>query len=359
MAEPALHEQLKQHFARRVSRQSTIVIKLYRQCQTANWSDLQLSAKLLAESEKLTLFAKHFKLERVEGCGYQLSSLLKLCNFLPNDSQTVLKALDNAIKHLTLFIKQEQSQQQKQSASKHITIALNNDTISTQLKKEFEMQGFEAELFDTNTVPTNTPESCILVLDVDFLKPAGGFELAKTLLSNDQSSVQLFFVSFDKNDTSIRLNAIRCGGQAFLYKPASARQILDEILKQDPDSDLNGARVLIVDDSPSQAKYTENILIKHDIECRPLLEPLQLCDALTSFRPNIVLMDMYMPECNGLELATVIRQHSDFKQIPVIFLSAEDDPTLQQQAALLSDAAFLEKPTKPEILLSAIEKALA
>ena len=44
---------------------------------------------------------------------------------------------------------------------------------------------------------------------------------------------------------------------------------------------------------------------------------------LDEFRPEMILMDMHMPSCDGLDLAAVIRQQEEYIGIPIVFLSAE------------------------------------
>lgn len=46
---------------------------------------------------------------------------------------------------------------------------------------------------------------------------------------------------------------------------------------------------------------------------------------MESFQPNLLLMDIYMPDCTGLELAAVLRQEAEYTKIPIIFLSSEAD----------------------------------
>jgi diguanylate cyclase (GGDEF)-like protein len=90
------------------------------------------------------------------------------------------------------------------------------------------------------------------------------------------------------------------------------------------------------------------------IVTRAINNPLEIFDALTHFKPEIILMDMYMPGCNGTELARVVRQESRFTSIPIVFLSSEDD--IDVQIAAMSHGAddFLTKPIRPKHLQSTI-----
>jgi diguanylate cyclase (GGDEF)-like protein len=67
-----------------------------------------------------------------------------------------------------------------------------------------------------------------------------------------------------------------------------------------------------------------------------------------------MLMDMYMPLCTGPELAGIVRQNEAFAMIPIIFLSVERDFEKQISAIRRGGDEFLEKPIKPEHLVSSV-----
>ena len=54
-------------------------------------------------------------------------------------------------------------------------------------------------------------------------------------------------------------------------------------------------------------------------------DPFQMLEVLAEFGPDLILLDMYMPECSGMELARVVRQVKAFVHVPIVFLSAETD----------------------------------
>lgn len=357
MAEPALHEQLKQHFARRVTRQAISVIKLYRQCVEKAWKEQTLSSQLLDESEKLTQLARRFEMQDIEDAGYQIISLLKLSGGDPSASQTVIKGMDKAAQ---ILIEHQKTTAKKpvKRVEKSVTIALNNAELASQLQAEFEEQGFNATCAKADTSHEQLIANRFLLIDIDFPSTDKGFQLANGLNKDDQDSHHLMFLNFNNDTTERRLKAIRANGQAFIQNPKSARQIMDEVFDIHTQHQSDTHRILIVDDSPSQAKFTENILIKHGLSCHTISDPMDLCSALDKYRPDLILMDMYMPNCDGIELACVIRQHHDFKTTPIIFLSAEEEEQIQEKALELPESQFMTKPPKASALLDAITQAI-
>ena len=64
-------------------------------------------------------------------------------------------------------------------------------------------------------------------------------------------------------------------------------------------------------------------LLQHvGMEAMALSVPMKVLDTLSNFRPELVLMDQYMPTIEGRELGAVIRQEAAFLSIPIVFLSA-------------------------------------
>jgi diguanylate cyclase (GGDEF)-like protein len=63
---------------------------------------------------------------------------------------------------------------------------------------------------------------------------------------------------------------------------------------------------------------------------------------------------MYLPDCNGIELARMIRQMENFVSVPIVFLSAETDRERQLAALMMGADDFLIKPVKPEHLIASI-----
>ncbi len=81
-------------------------------------------------------------------------------------------------------------------------------------------------------------------------------------------------------------------------------------------------RVLIVNDDEQISEFYVTLLQHAGMEAMALSVPMKVLDALSNFRPELVLMDQYMPKIEGLELGAVIRQEAAFLSIPIVFLSA-------------------------------------
>jgi diguanylate cyclase (GGDEF)-like protein len=112
--------------------------------------------------------------------------------------------------------------------------------------------------------------------------------------------------------------------------------------------------VKIVDDSLSLTTYHAAVLEQVGMTVKAVHNPLKATEALLEFNPDLILIDIYMPECNGMELAKVIRQLDAFVSIPIVFLSTESNLDTQLFAMDLGGDDFLTKPIQPEHLISSV-----
>ena len=182
-------------------------------------------------------------------------------------------------------------------------------------------------------------------------EPLGG--VLHTIKGQGDHQVPLVWVC-DDGDLRARLQAVRLGAAAFFAHPIDVDALL---VKLDDLTALHTPepfRVLIVDDEPALARLYSVILNQAGMETREVTDPLDVMEPLVDFRPDLILMDVYMPECNGSEIAAVIRQQEAYVGIPIMFLSSESDTGKQLEAMRLGGDEFLQKPVEPRYLVSSV-----
>ena len=173
-----------------------------------------------------------------------------------------------------------------------------------------------------------------------------------------RSSIPLIFISQD-NSIDARLKAVKSGGQAFILKPVDYTQLLQAIDSLTERQLMQKYRVLIVDDQKSLSDYYATILESADFEVMSVNHPeTELMPALTDFTPDLILLDLYMPYCNGQDLAGIIRQMDNLLSVPLVFLSAEASSDLQLRAMSTGADAFLTKPVSPDDLLLTVQSRI-
>ncbi|MDA8424609.1 MAG: diguanylate cyclase [Treponema sp.] len=167
------------------------------------------------------------------------------------------------------------------------------------------------------------------------------------------SSLRLVFYA-DRDDFDTRLKAVRSGGEAFFQLPVDAPRLIDRIDALFDRREIPPYRVLLVDDDPEQLEYNALILRQAGMAPSIASDPARVIPLLIETRPEIVLLDMYMPSCSGSELAALIRQNEAFSGLPIVYLSVERDLERQMGALVQGGDEFLEKPIKPEHLVASV-----
>jgi diguanylate cyclase (GGDEF)-like protein len=196
---------------------------------------------------------------------------------------------------------------------------------------------------------------------MDIMFPEGelaGVETVSALQAEYGNSLPVFFLSV-RDDIWTRLQSIRAGGRNYFVKPVDIGALVDELDKVIIAEEPEEYRVLIVDDSGVQAKVNAMHLSKAGIKSRIVTDPFDALHALEEFVPDLLLLDLYMPECTGLELAQVIRQIRNFVSLPIVYLSAETDREKQLAAVGIGGDDFLTKPIKPDHLILAVASRIA
>jgi diguanylate cyclase (GGDEF)-like protein len=201
----------------------------------------------------------------------------------------------------------------------------------------------------------NPDDSSILISHVDNLDDL--FPESKTGgLWNKNNGLPGMPVAFiaDTPDLKRRLSAMRADASAYWVKPVDSYLAAKYIHELSSTHAHTAYRVLIVEDDPAQADFADAILSKANFECRSVTDPLQVMDALQAFKPDLILMDLYMPEASGTELTTVIRENNEFLDIPIVFLSGEQDLDKQLSALSFGGEDFLSKPIAPKHLITTV-----
>lgn len=159
----------------------------------------------------------------------------------------------------------------------------------------------------------------------------------------------------ERDDLDLRLRAQRAGVDAFVAEPNGATDVLRRLAQLLSAGQEAPFRVLIVEDDRNQALFAEGILRNAGMEARVVLDPMEVLEALHGFAPDLVLMDLHMPNANGIELTTLIRDSDAFEHTPIVFLSGEPDADVQFDALEAGGDDFISKPVRPRHLIAAVQ----
>jgi diguanylate cyclase (GGDEF)-like protein len=193
----------------------------------------------------------------------------------------------------------------------------------------------------------------ILIINASILSEIENRKKLTELKKHFSTVLRIFFIS-QHGDFDLRLASVRAGGDAFFHIPTDVDLIVDRIESYAKRLMSEPYHILIVDDEPEQIAYHALILQQAGMITSVASNPQQVLKILVEAKPELILMDMYMPGCSGTELLTIIRQQQAFITIPIIFLSVEERLNRQIEAIWQGGDDFLAKPVKPEHLVKVI-----
>jgi diguanylate cyclase (GGDEF)-like protein len=148
---------------------------------------------------------------------------------------------------------------------------------------------------------------------------------------------------------------VRAGGKAFFVKPIDQNSLIEKVESLVGKVDPDPLRVLVIDDDLIAASVVCVVLEEAGLVARALDKPVEVIEHVLDFHPDLVILDMHMPEVNGMEVAQVLRQHETGGEMPLLFLSAEADPVKRAAALNVGVDDFLIKPVNHDYLISAVE----
>ncbi|HEV7509781.1 MAG TPA: diguanylate cyclase [Thermoanaerobaculia bacterium] len=157
-----------------------------------------------------------------------------------------------------------------------------------------------------------------------------------------------------QGNLAARLEAVRAGGDAYLTKPVEdslLAETLERLTGRSPEAPY---RVVIVEDDADLATLYARALEAAGMSAAVVSDPMEVMGPLTQAKPDVILMDLYMPGCTGPELAAVLRQQDGYVGVPIVYLSTEEG--LEEQLAAISAGGdeFLTKPIAPDHLVAAV-----
>lgn len=151
-------------------------------------------------------------------------------------------------------------------------------------------------------------------------------------------------------DEPILLDGESLSGQAHSYSPASESIVDKEIVLDDG----NKKNVLVVEDSATVRHAISTYLNTAEFNILTAIDGIDALKKLDIFKPDIILLDIFMPKMNGLEFLRQIRKTEDYKHTPVIIMTSRDEKSYKDIAMQLNVDVYLKKPYNKSRLINAI-----
>jgi len=240
---------------------------------------------------------------------------------------------------------------------KIVFIVENDPVVLESLSLQIGHFGYEVKSF-SELAPLRKEleqtEPSAIIMDMVF--PGGdlaGAETMTAIQAGRKTNIPVVFISM-RNDFEARLHAVRAGADAYFLKPVSVGPLVDKLDAITRKEVVEPYRILIIDDDVDLASFHSLILQEAGMATWVVNHPKDAIASIIKFNPDLILVDMYMPECNGQELAKIIRAMDTYMSIPIVFLSAETNHAKQMSAMSMGGDDFLTKPIQAGHLISSV-----
>lgn len=151
-----------------------------------------------------------------------------------------------------------------------------------------------------------------------------------------------------------KIGAIRSGADAFFELPIEVDVIVDKIRFLFERGKPERYRILSVEDDPDQADYIVTTLQNAGYHVLWQQDPRRFEEALLTFCPDLLLLDIVMGDITGFELARFVRQNERFAAIPILFLTTQNQLEAHIESARAGGDDHLIKPVNPQLLVATI-----
>ncbi|MDY6896789.1 MAG: response regulator [Cyanobacteriota bacterium] len=300
-------------------------------------------------------------IETVFGVGYRLNPAFQKASSTDKNAKLSKKLLESSI---TLTSKNTENANQTTVVQNKQTL-VESDKPETRLlivdeDKEFidtlvelaAVRGWETAIAPNTKLAWDSLQRIrpdVILLDISIGKGENKFDFLEEM-SKQEPPIPV--VVFTKQELSTdRVALARRKSQGFFHKPISSNRVLEIITQTINPAKKTEAKVMLVDDDRMILRLVKTLLEPWGIKVNILSNSLQFWDELESIKPDLLVLDVQMPNIDGIELCQLLRNDSRWAWLPIIFLTGQRDADTIQQVFSAGADDFINKPVvAPELI---------
>ena len=115
-------------------------------------------------------------------------------------------------------------------------------------------------------------------------------------------------------------------------------------------------KVLVVDDSQAEIRLLQSVLQQGGFHSVALSDPTKVEETIEEERPNVILLDVVMPQRNGFQVCRDLKSQELYSQIPVILVTSKTAPSDRYWGEQQGANGYVAKPFTPDELLDAVRR---
>ena len=117
-------------------------------------------------------------------------------------------------------------------------------------------------------------------------------------------------------------------------------------------------KIMIIDDNETNVKLLDLVLTKAGFKTDTIINPKFAFDIIKETKPALILLDINMPEINGLKLCKMVKKDAETKDIPIIFVSSLSDVEYIAGGLAIGAVDYIKKPIKPDEVIARVSVQL-
>ena len=237
-----------------------------------------------------------------------------------------------------------------------IFVLRNGGSIDSEFCSKIIDLGYEVKSFNLLIdlkleLEKTTP--CAIVMDLQLCEE--NFENRHVVREIQKMEIPMLFIS-NQAALTTQFQTVRAGGQACLTYPFHTKELQERLYHLSNPDMLYPPRIMIVDDDMALATHYSLLLRKTGMLVEVVTDPMRTIKVMQEFNPDLLLLDMYMPDCDCIKIINTIRKQKNLQNIPILFLSVESDIEKQFNAIKNGADDFLQKPIRPNKLISSVHQ---
>ena len=201
-----------------------------------------------------------------------------------------------------------------------------------------------------------TVENFDLVL-LDYMMPEiAGDEVLRNIRRSAKMKDTSIIMLTAGNDKQSFQACMEAGADDYLLKPVNFPLLKTRIWQllrmqklahrsaSEDNAGLDGARVLIVDNEELNREVLERRLSRYGCHTESVIDGKKALEKLSASEYDLVLLDIHMPQMNGIDVLRLIRREERLKHLPVVMITARDEDAVQHECLIAGASDYITKP---------------
>ncbi|MTI97330.1 MAG: response regulator [Marinobacter adhaerens] len=315
---------------------------------------------LYQEAHKLAGTSGSLGLECVSTAARQLLSLAENWHTHPLDALSKREMMDTLVETMrNCDLKPvEESPGPSKRGSRKIHIVDDDELVAQEMLTWLIEAGFDAEVFLSSSVYLDIFETLarpdMIIMDVAFGEDmSAGPDIIRQLRNRLGRMPAVIFLSIH-DEMPARLAALRAGASRYLVKPVTKDRLMDLAHEFAERKHTTTYRVLLVDDDQTALQAAKIQLEYVGLEVHACEEPLQALTVARAIRPDVIILDIVMPNVSGTELAAILREDREFDATPIVFLTSQSHQDEKTLSVALGGDDYVLKPFDTDYLTATV-----